>query len=641
MLKNQENVVLKTTPVALRISFLSDTSNNPVYQELHQAVTTNIGLVNLRIGNGEALYGSFNDLNWSAQTYFMQIELKTSEQSEFLHLGYTVLHSVPYAMHAKSAENVNDADADPENELQVISILGDTIFLENGGFIVLPPDNVNDADADPTNEYQTINFENDSLEITFGNKIKIPITDTTWRFQGEDLYFNSGKVGIGTNTPSTKLIVKGDETTAFDDLLFAVVNNAGDTVFAVFQGGVRIYVEDNQKKAVGNKAGFAVGGFNSSKGITNEYLRVTPDSVRVYIEDESEDKPKMNRGGFAIGGFNSYKTGIKDLMYLTPDNYFIGHESGVHNTSGKYNSFFGYEAGMFNEIGNQNILIGYKAGRMGVWANRNIFIGNKAGYTNDSGEQNVFIGHHAGYSNVHGWKNIFIGDSAGYYSEKSISNIYLGEKTGIENQGTQNIILGNRAGSASDSINNCIIIGEFAGTNAQGDSNIIVGTFSGSGNEGVSNIILGTDAGSGTGNGSRNVYIGKSTGQSNMSGNENVFLGYEAGSHPHLSGSNNVFIGSYAGYHETNANKLYIENSSAQADTAFIYGEFDKDSLCLNAKVRISKSLIVKESVKVEEVIRLSPLSEAPANPEKGTLYFDETTNKLKVWDGSVWQGCY
>ncbi|MFH1315702.1 MAG: hypothetical protein ABIH67_04905, partial [Candidatus Uhrbacteria bacterium] len=68
---------------------------------------------------------------------------------------------------------------------------------------------------------------------------------------------------------------------------------------------VRIFVEDDPAtKATGSKGGFAVGGFSLSKGVTNEYLRVTPDSVRVYIEDTTGLKASGNRGGFAVGGFS-------------------------------------------------------------------------------------------------------------------------------------------------------------------------------------------------------------------------------------------------------------------------------------------------------------------------------------------------
>ncbi|MCU0462416.1 MAG: hypothetical protein MUF36_10455 [Bacteroidales bacterium] len=58
-----------------------------------------------------------------------------------------------------------------------------------------------------------------------------------------------------------KLSVRG-ETSGFEDALFEVKNKNGQTIFAVYNEGVRIYVDDGAK---GPKGGFAVGGFDMTK----------------------------------------------------------------------------------------------------------------------------------------------------------------------------------------------------------------------------------------------------------------------------------------------------------------------------------------------------------------------------------------
>ena len=105
-------------------------------------------------------------------------------------------------------DNVNDADYDPTNEFQVVSLINDTIYLSNGGFVyiggyldntdeqnltlsndtlyiengnyVLIADSVNDADANPTNEIQTLSFDSiaNSLSISSGNSVVIPINNS-------------------------------------------------------------------------------------------------------------------------------------------------------------------------------------------------------------------------------------------------------------------------------------------------------------------------------------------------------------------------------------------------------------------------------------------------------------------------------
>ena len=49
---------------------------------------------------------------------------------------------------------IDDADADPANEIQILSKAGNIVSLSNGGGSFT--DDVNDADADPTNENQTV-----------------------------------------------------------------------------------------------------------------------------------------------------------------------------------------------------------------------------------------------------------------------------------------------------------------------------------------------------------------------------------------------------------------------------------------------------------------------------------------------------
>ncbi|OFX43010.1 MAG: hypothetical protein A2046_08790 [Bacteroidetes bacterium GWA2_30_7] len=110
--------------------------------------------------------------------------------------------------------------------------------------------------------------------------------------------------------------VKATSAASANASLFHVLNATGDTIFAVYDGGVRVNVYDDPLvKASGSKGGFAVGGFSPAKGtITNEYMRITPDSIRMYIEEGSATKATGSKGGFAVGGFSPAKA--------VPDDYF-------------------------------------------------------------------------------------------------------------------------------------------------------------------------------------------------------------------------------------------------------------------------------------------------------------------------------
>jgi len=115
--------------------------------------------------------------------------------------------------------------------------------------------------------------------------------------------------------PIEKLGIKGT-TTELDEALFEVKNNTGQTVFAVYNEGVRIYVDDGEK---GVKGGFSIGGFGTDKGTSQPYLIVKPDTVRVYINQSG----KGVKGGFAIGGYGTDKADIQDFLFISDDSVRI------------------------------------------------------------------------------------------------------------------------------------------------------------------------------------------------------------------------------------------------------------------------------------------------------------------------------
>ncbi|MFO8067491.1 MAG: tail fiber domain-containing protein [Bacteroidales bacterium] len=135
----------------------------------------------------------------------------------------------------------------------------------------------------------------------------------------------SGDANIGPGTAG-KVAYFQDATTisahssvelsnSAEEPIFVVKNSEGQTVFAVYEKGVRIYV-DSDTVSTGKTArgGFAVGGFTTGKADL-DFLKVTPDSVRIFI---NADSTKTARGGFAVGGFTTTK-GFQELLRVTQD----------------------------------------------------------------------------------------------------------------------------------------------------------------------------------------------------------------------------------------------------------------------------------------------------------------------------------
>lgn len=135
--------ILANRRVSFKISILSGSASGAVaYSETQDGLSTNtFGLVEMEIGNGTPETGVFSSVNWGTNSYFVRVEMDPAGGSAYQVLSTSQLLSVPYALHAKTAENVDDADADPFNEIQSLSISGDQLTLNKGGGTVSLPSN--------------------------------------------------------------------------------------------------------------------------------------------------------------------------------------------------------------------------------------------------------------------------------------------------------------------------------------------------------------------------------------------------------------------------------------------------------------------------------------------------------------------
>jgi hypothetical protein len=404
--------------------------------------------------------------------------------------------------------------------------------------------------------------------------------------------------------PVKKLGITGT-TLDLQEALFEVKNNTGQTVFAVYNEGVRVFVDDGAK---GSKGGFAIGGFGSAKAPSQEYLRVTKDSTRVYVNPLVS---KGSKGGFAIGGFDQAKSPATNYLNLTSQNYFIGLGAGKSTTTGVYNSFMGYLSGASNTTGSSNVFLGFNTGFSNTSGSSNVLLGNQAGYSNTSGYNNVIMGTSAGYSNLDGYSNTFIGNSAGNANTSGFFNVFIGEMAGISNTtasrnvfigplagrynttGQANSFFGQQTGEANTTGSFNLFAGRAAGNfNTTGLLNTYLGVNAGNSNTtGSENVNLGGESGKLNGTGSYNVNLGTGAGYGNTNGSSNINIGYYTGVSLN-SGSRNIFIGSGAGGGLTStSDKLFIENSNADLNNSLIYGDFSTDYLKLNANVDIRNSL--------------------------------------------------
>ena len=374
--------------------------------------------------------------------------------------------------------------------------------------------------------------------------------------------------------------------------IFEIKNDLGQTVFAVYPGGVHIFVDDTQLKATGG--GFKVGRIGTEKATLGDIFTIAPGEVNVYLDNPV----KATGGGFKVGRIGTEKAGGEpdnyltvtpdstrvnvaeasksgfavgkigatdniDFLNLTPNNYFIGHRAGESITTGLYNTFIGYETGINTTSPDGNIFIGFNTGRENTVGALNVFIGNGVGYNfigDNDGEENIFIGNNAGYNCSTTANSIFIGTRSGYNAGLAYGNTFVGDRTAS-------------MGTAGDN-----------------------------------NTIIGSAAGFRT-NGAENVFIGSYAGNGNTSGTNNTFIGYNAGA-GNATGKNNIFIGNSAGADELGSEKLYIANTNTA--TPLIYGEFDTKNVTVTGNLYATGELASTSDIRLKtNVIKLNSGLEA------------------------------
>jgi hypothetical protein len=107
--RNSVGVPISNSTIGIQISILKTTAIGAVqYSENHFINTDAFGLFNLIVGTGAIQQGSMGAINWSSDNFFMKVGMDANGGTNFLTMGTTQLLSVPYALHAKTADSVTN-----------------------------------------------------------------------------------------------------------------------------------------------------------------------------------------------------------------------------------------------------------------------------------------------------------------------------------------------------------------------------------------------------------------------------------------------------------------------------------------------------------------------------------------------------
>lgn len=262
VLRDANNDVLGNQAVSVQLTIMKNGS--AVMQETHDVTTSELGLMNLQVCTGTNVSGDCASIDWSDGNFMLNVAIDSDGGSNYEDYGSSPIMMVPrasFAMRANEAvsaqtanmattamdvvnDKVDDADADPTNEIQelmfdnqtrTLSITGvagviripstgqdadfdptnelqqldknaqgQIVLSHNNGFVVdgVVDDEVDDADADPTNEIQSLSLNGTDLAIENGNTVSLAGLGgggpSIWTQTGEEISYT-------TNTPGASI----------------------------------------------------------------------------------------------------------------------------------------------------------------------------------------------------------------------------------------------------------------------------------------------------------------------------------------------------------------------------------------------------------------------------------------------------
>jgi uncharacterized protein (TIGR02145 family) len=105
IIRSTDGSALSNQAVMVKISILkSSASGISVYSEIHVATANSFGIINFNIGEGTNKSGSISTIDWSADSYFIKIEMDETGGTNFTLSSVSQLLSVPYSLSTNSVD---------------------------------------------------------------------------------------------------------------------------------------------------------------------------------------------------------------------------------------------------------------------------------------------------------------------------------------------------------------------------------------------------------------------------------------------------------------------------------------------------------------------------------------------------------
>ena len=241
VIRNSGGTLVTSTQIGMEINIRQGTATGTVVYSETQTPTTNAnGLVSIEIGGG----AGFNTIDWAIDTYYIETKTDPTGGTTYTITGTSQLLSVPYALHAKTAESVSGTitETDP-----VFTAWDKTTGISITESQISDLDHFTTADeTDPIYGASVASGITGTDTTNWNNKLDSE-TDpvfTAWDKDYADL-INTPVAADGSETKvtaGTNVTVTGSGTTASP----YVVNATGGATLAIgdsYQGGIIFWLD--------------------------------------------------------------------------------------------------------------------------------------------------------------------------------------------------------------------------------------------------------------------------------------------------------------------------------------------------------------------------------------------------------------
>jgi uncharacterized protein (TIGR02145 family) len=304
------------------------------------------------VGNGVVSQGNFININWGSGAKFLHVMMGSTD------LGTQQMLSVPYALHSSSSENA-------ANGFSSVSTTGDTLYMANGNFIIVPGISAANAPAGPTsglgsavlpgnttcaNEYINVVGCNGQTSLTYDGRTY-------------DLVEIGGQCWFADNLATDQYRNGNAIPTGLDNNAWSTTNIGAYSIYADNSLVDSIYGKLYNWYAVSNQSGLCPSGWhvptdcewmlmegNIGMSITDQQSIVRDTNVGGKLKSQSNLWLSPNTGANNFSGFSALPGGYRFnggvYNYINNDGYWWT-SSQSDNANSWYRTLFYWNENVF------------------------------------------------------------------------------------------------------------------------------------------------------------------------------------------------------------------------------------------------------------------------------------------------------